>query len=196
MHVLEGLLSAFAAVDWQTTANVATAIAVVVGLATLVWEVRQTRRAQKFTVFLRFVDAYESLQEQRQANWRRLKDAVRASPTITAEIGDKTSSLDYLTHRVTQAEPLFAIEHGVLEYEIRSLNLLNELCRYAADDPHKMLLMKTLLASELSYYQNRLPDLLYIRTHEAGVRLLSVPRADALQKFSIGDFFQEPLRDP
>lgn len=183
------------ALELPTVANVATALAVIVALVTFVWEIRSARKQQDFTIFLRFVDAYERLQERRRATWVHLKETVRADPKIAQEIGDKASSLDYLKLRVEQQEPLYAIEHGVLENEIQSLNLLNELCRYGADDPQKMLLVKALFASEISYYQNRLSDVLYLREREKAVRLFSMPRADSLKTCQLGDFFQAVPRN-
>lgn len=90
-----------------------------------------------------------------------------------------------------QEEPLYAIEHGLLEDETRSLNLLNELCKYVLKDEQMALVLKVLYSSEISYYQNRHKELLLIRDSEKQLGLFSVPRYSHLQKFRVGDYFED-----
>jgi hypothetical protein len=177
-------------IDWQTVSNIASSLAVLLAVIVFICEIRANRRERDYAVFLRFVDAYEDTVEKRKAQWKKLQEAVQSDPKIQHEIDDRTSSLDYLRLRVEQAEPLYAIEHGQIEYEIRSLNLLNEICRYAARDSQKKALTNALFASEISYYQNRLNDLLFLRQQERGERLFSIPRYAALVKHSVKDAFQ------
>lgn len=125
-----------------------------------------------------------------------MKEVVQSTSNIQHEIGDRTSSLDYLRIRVEQAEPLFAIEHSQIEYEIQSLNLLNEICRYTNRDSQKKALTDALFAREISFYQYRLNDLIYIRQQESGKRLFSIPCYDALVKHSVkGAFQMKPTLD-
>ena len=44
-------------IDWQTVANIATSIAVILALAVFVWEMRNSRREREYQVFFRYVDA-------------------------------------------------------------------------------------------------------------------------------------------
>ena len=177
--------------DWQTIANIATSIALIVAISVFIWEVKSSRRERAFSIFLRLLDCYREILNERRHKWKLIKEKVRAKPKISEEIGDKTSSLDYLLTRARQEEPLYAIEHGLLEDEIRSLNLLNELCKYALKDEQMALVLKVLCSSEISYYQNRYKELLSIRDTEKQLRLFSVPRYSHLQKFRVGDYFED-----
>lgn len=174
-------------------AEVATILAFTIALVSFLWEFRANREERAFSVFLRFIDAYEQLQEDRRQRWNSLKEVVRANPNTQHEIGDRTNSVDYLLLRIEQDEPLYAVEHSLLENEIKSLNLLNELCRYSLKDTQKMLLTKALLADEISFYQNNLQRLLAIRDRESVERLFSIPRYDALIATPVEDFFNPPL---
>ena len=139
--------------DWQTIANMATSVAVIVAVGALIWGIRGVRQEREFQVFFRYVDAYERLETKRLDNWRKLKDAVRSIPGGEGEIGDRTNSIQYLQLRVAQQEPLYAIEHAVLELEIQSLNVLNDLCSYALKDTRKLSLCKALFATDIAFYQ-------------------------------------------
>jgi len=176
-------------IDLQMLANVATSVAVIIALCVFLWQVSTDRKERAFSTFLKLLDYYGGLRNDRRTKWNLLKERVRSDPKISHEIGDKTSSLDYLLLRVKQEEPLYALEHGVLEDEIRSLNLLNQLCRYALKDEQMSLVLKVLYSSEISYYQNRLDDLLLIRDTEKRFRLFSTPRFGYLQKLQVADYF-------
>lgn len=178
-------------IDLQIVANIATSLAVIVAIGVFIWEVKSSRRERAFSVFLRLLHCYDEIITERRHKWKVIKEKVKANPKIFEEIGDKTSSLDYLLTRVQQKELLYAIEHGLLEDEIRSLNLLNELCNYALKDEQKALILKVSYASEISYYQNRYEDLLLIRNREKQVRLFSIPRYAYLQKFQVGDYYDD-----
>lgn len=126
------------------------------------WEVRSNRKERAFSVFLRLVNHYSQLRDERTHKWKLIKERVRSNPKTQKEIGDKTSTLDYLLIRVQQKEPLYAIEDGLIEVEVRSLNLLNGLCKYALKHMQMALILKISYSSEISYYQNRIEDLFLI----------------------------------
>jgi len=176
---------------WQIIAHIATSLALIVAIGVLIWEVKSSQRERAFSIFLRLLDCYHEVMTERKSKWVLIKEKIRVNPKISEEISDKTSSLDYLLIRVRQKEPLYAIEHGLLEHEIKSLNLLNELCKYALKDEQMALVLKVLYSSEISYYQNRHEDLLLIRDSEKQLRLFSVPRYNHLQKFQVGDYFED-----
>lgn len=178
--------------DWQTIANIATTVAVIVAVGALIWQMGSARKDREFQVFLRYVDAYETLKTKRQENWRKLKEAVRSLPGGDEEITDRTNSIQYLQLRVDQEEPLYAIEHGVLEYEIQSLNVLNDLCAYAGKDAKKLSLLKAMFATEIAFYQNFLPRILELRDHENDQRRFSIPRSESLLKCDVGAVFEMP----
>jgi len=176
-------------IDWQIVANIATSLGLILAIVLFIWEARASRKERAFSVFLRLVDYYSKIMAKRRHRWKLIKKTVTSSPKISGEIGDKTSTLDYLLTRVQQTEPLYAVEHGLLEDEIRSLNLLNELCKYAFRDEQMELILKVLYSSEISFYQNRLKDLLSIRDNEKQGRPFSIPRYSHLQKFQVHDYF-------
>jgi hypothetical protein len=181
--------------DWQTAANIASSLAVLVAVLAFMWEVHLSRKERAFSVFLKLVDFYGVVQAQRRNQWKLIKDNVRGNPKTAHEVGDTTISFDYLLTRVKQTEPLYAIEHGLLEDEIRSLNLLDELCRYALKDLQMAIILKTVYASEISFYQNRLKDLLFLRDSQRRVRLFSVLRCNNLQGLQVSDYFEGVSRD-
>jgi hypothetical protein len=187
--MLQNILTLVSQIDWQTTANIGSSIAVLVAVIIFACEMRANRQEREFAVFLRFIDAYNELANERKAYWVELKETIQANPKIKQEIGDRTGSLDYLMLRANQAEPFYAIEYSIIEYEIRSLSLLNEICRYAAKDTQKRVLTNIQFAHEISYYQNKLDSLLFLVNRESKERLFSIPRYSALMKYSAPGFF-------
>lgn len=178
-------------IDWQIISNIASSLAFILAIGLFIWEVRSNRKERAFSIFVRLVDYYSKVVTERKHKWKLIKEKVRLNPKTRKEVGDKTSTLDYLLTRTKQKEPLYAIEHGLLEDEIRSLSLLNELCRYALRDKQMALILKISYSSEISYYQNRLEDLLLIRKREKQLRLFSVPHYSHLLKFTISDYFED-----
>jgi hypothetical protein len=188
--MFHNMLTLLSQIDWQTTANIGSSVAVLIAVSVFAWEIRANRQEREFTIFLRFTDIYIELMNERKAQWSRLKETIGNNPNTKNEISDRTGSLDYLLLRAKQEEPFYAIEHSIIEYEVRSLNLLNEICYYAAKDPKKKILANIQFAHEISFYQNRLDDLLSLVDRERGERLFSVPRYSAVKKYSVKDFFQ------
>jgi len=169
-------------------------LALIVAFVALIWQVLLSRKERAFSVFLRLLDFYGNIMTERREKWKTIKKVVKANPKISEEVGDKTSTLDYLMKRIEQKEPLYPIEHGLLEDEIRSLNLLNELCKYAFKDEEKALILRVSYSSEISYYQNRLKDILLVRDKEKRFVLLSIPRYSHLEKFPVGDYFGSQIK--
>lgn len=177
-------------IDWRTIVNIAPFVTTFIAICVFIWEVKSSRRERTFSIFLRLLVCYREVMTERKNKWILIKQKVRANPKTLEEISNKTSSLHYLSKRVRQKEPLYAVEHGLLEQEIRSLNLLNVLCKYALKDEQMALVLKVLYSSEISYYRNRYKDLLLIRDSQKQLRLFSVPRYSHLQKFQVGDYFE------
>lgn len=176
--------------DVQEVGTIVSSLGVVVAVLALVREISANRHERQFAIFLRLLDAYEGVRGQRRQVWGRLKEVVRSNSTLAHEIGDHTGGIDYLLTRARQEEPLYAVEHELLEMEIRSLNVLNELCRLAKGDELRTALLASLLGSEISFYQNRLADIQNLRSREGKSRLFSIPRHSALSAFSIQDYFE------
>jgi hypothetical protein len=90
----------------------------------------------------------------------------------------------------SDSDPLRAIEHSLIENEIRSVNLLNEICRLSAKDESRKNLVRILLSGEIAFYQRRLEDLRQLRESESKERRFSVMRADMLANYPVGDYFE------
>lgn len=176
-------------IDWQTIANIATSITLIVAIVVFICELISRRRERKFSIFLRLLDCYNQIMTERRHKWKVIKKKIQTNKKTSKEIGDKTSTIDYLLTRVRQKEPLYAIEHGLLEDEIKSLNILNELCEYASKDEQMRLVLNVLYSSEVSYYQNRHKDILLILDREKKLRLFTIPRYEHLCKFKICNYF-------
>lgn len=178
-------------VDWQTIAYIATPLALIVTILMFIVELERNRKERAFGTFLRLLDFYGNIMAERRRVWGIIKEKVSANPKISKEIEDKTGSVDYLLIRVRQEEPFKAIEHGLLENEIRSLNILNELCKIALKHEQMASILKVCYSSEISFYQNRLKDILPILDKERELRIFSIPHYSYLQKLRILDYFQD-----
>ena len=109
------------------------------------YQVYQDKEQSEYTNFIDTLKYYDSLKEERIENWVKVKEVVSPNQKISWEIPDKQDSLTYLKTRVNQDEPLYAIEWAILEKEIKSLNLLNELCRMAIDNEKINVLLNSCL---------------------------------------------------
>ena len=192
--MLQNFLALLSQIDWQTVTYVGSSVAVLLAVVVFIWEVRANRQEREFTIFFRFIDTYSRLMDERKAHWKKIKETIQNNPNTKQEIGDRTNSLDYLLLRAKQSEPFYAIEHSIIEYEIRSLSLLNEICYFATKDHKKRILVNIQFAHEISFYQNRLDDLLFLVNRERGERLFSVPRYSALKKYTVKNF-SRPAED-
>ena len=166
-------------------------ISLLVSIIVLGYQVYQDKEQSEYTNFIDTLKYYDSLREERVENWNKVKEVVTSNPKTAWEIPDKQDSLTYLKIRADQDEPLYTIEHGILEREIKSLNLLNELCRMAKSNKKIDVLLKLVYSSEISYYQNRLQDLLYLYEKEKQYRRFSKPKYEIITTFKISDVFDE-----
>jgi hypothetical protein len=184
------------AIDWGKVANIATSIGLLLAIIALIYQIVLTRKTQEQAVFLKLLDAYETLLSQREDVWPKIKESVRANPKTQREIPDRGSSVDYLLQRIGQPEPMYAVEYHLIELELQSLNILNEICSYSLKDEDKAILTKALYSSEISFYKNNLQNILRIRDHASKDCRLSVPRYDALMQFEVDDFFSNKIQGP
>lgn len=176
-------------IDWQSVSHIATAVAVVLALAVFVWQVKVNKEERKFSLLLKYTGMYEKLVEKTESDWDKIKIAIRNNPSTKHEIPDRCSSLDYLKLRSEQPEQFYAIEDNLLEDEIQSLNILNEICRYVKSDPQNEVFVNAILAREITFYQHRINDILYLKQKEGASRLFSTPRYDALMNHNVESFF-------
>ena len=173
----------------QIIANIATTLGLIIAVVVFIIEIKSSVRERKYQSFLTLLDKYQEIVSERKNNWKTIKEEIRKNPKIADEIHDKQNSLSYLLVRLGQTEPMYAIEHGLLDREIRSLNFLNELCSIALEDKRATQILLLTDSHEISYYQNRLEDLIKLYKSQRTVRLFPKPRYDWLSKFNMKDYF-------
>ena len=157
----------------------------------LIKQVYLNKKEVEYSNFVTTLKYYDDIKEDRQDMWKLIKKTVGENQATKDEVNDKQNTLSYLMIRTEQKEPLFAIEHGLLEQEIRSLNLLNELCRIAKKERKTLLLLTH--SSDISYYQKRKDDLLNLYAKEKNNRKFSKPTFDYLDKFDVSDYFDTEI---
>jgi hypothetical protein len=180
--------------DWQTLGTIVAVAGVTIALIALAHEIRVSRDERAFDTFIRFLDAYENQQVRRRAKWKVIKETVRLHDHLAHEVRDTTNSVDYLTLRSRQLEAMYAIEHELLEEEIRSLNIVNQLCRLAIGDENRSALLAALFSGEIAFYQNKLADIHKLRESQKGLRLFSVMRSEWLTQFNLQGYHDQPPR--
>ena len=173
----------------QITANISTTLALVVALVVFIAEIRSSRKTREYESFLTLLENYQQIVEERKNQWRKIKKALKNNTKVSNEIHDKQNSLSYLLIRLGQSEPMYAIEHGLLDRELRSLNFLDKLCELALKNCRAFEILLLTDAHEISYYQNRLKDLLKLYESQRSIRLFPKPRYNSLDKTDISGFF-------
>ena len=178
-------------VNWEILANKATVFALILALFALLKELKSNREERDFNTFLKLLEYYDRIMKERQERWTRVREKIKANPKNAHEVGDRTSSLDYLITRKKQKEPLYNIEHSMLGGEIESLNLLNALCKKALRAKNKELILKINYSDEIVWYQLHLEQLLDLRESEIDIIRLPIPHYTYLQKFKADDYMQK-----
>ena len=173
----------------QITANMSTSLAVVVALVVFIVEIRRHRKAREYESFLALLGNYQQIVEERKNQWKKIKEALKGNPKVSSEIHDKQNSLSYLLIRLGQFEPMYAIEHGLLDRELRSLNFLDKLCELALKNDRSFEILLLTDAHEIFYYQKRLKDLLRLYESQKSIRFFPKPRYNRLIKTDTNDFF-------
>ena len=177
--------------DWQTFGTIVTVIGVTIALIALAHEIRVRRDERAFDTFIRFLDAYEAQQVRRRAKWQVIKETVRLHDHLALEVRDTTNSVDYLALRNRQLEAMYAIEHELLEEEIRSVNIVNQLCRLAIGDENRSSLLASLFSGEIAYYQNKLSNIHNLRDDQRRFRPFSVMRSEWLTQFDLQGYYDQ-----
>jgi len=178
-------------IDWSRAANIATTLGLILTIVVLIYEITENRKTTEFAIFLRYQETYIKISEKRISTWNKIKEAILSNPKTEHEISDKSSSFDYLNIRIKQQEPLFAIEHQLIDEEIRTLNILNEICKYALRDRAKLDMIKILYSQDISFYQNSINDLNGFRKLCSKERLMPKPTYTSIKKIKINDYFEK-----
>jgi len=174
----------------QDIANISTSVALIIAIVALIVEIRSGRKARAYESFLALLENYQQIVEERKEKWRKIRDALKDNLKHSHEVHDKQNSLDYLLIRQQQSEPMYAIEHGLLDNELRSLNFLDKLCELALSNSRAFEILLLTDSHEISYYQNRLKDLLKLYESQRNARLFPKPRHSSLVKIDLKDHFE------
>lgn len=173
----------------QILANIATTLGLIVAIVIFIIETKSSLKERKYQSFLTILNNYQTIVSERKNYWKIVKEEIRKNPKTAHEIHDKQNSLSYLLIRMNQKEPMYAIEHGILDRELRSLNFLDELCKTAIDDQRLTEILLLTDSHEISYYQNRLQDLIKLYESQCKMRLFPKPRYRWLSKIDVSDYF-------
>jgi len=173
----------------QTIANISTTLALIVALIVVIVEIRSSRSAREYQSFLTLLENYQRIVGERKDQWKKIKEVVKENPKIACEIPDKQNSLSYLLIRQEQTEPMYAIEHGLIDRELKSLNFLDKLCEIAIKNDSALQVLLLTDADEISYYKTRLKDLLKLYETQKEERLFPKPRYNSLNKCNISGYF-------
>ena len=84
---------------------------------------------------------------------------------------------------------MYAIEHTLLDRELRSLNFLDKLCEKSQKNDRALQVLLLTDAHEISYYQNRLKDLLDLYESQKEIRSFPKPRFKSLIECDISNYF-------
>jgi len=173
----------------QNIANIATTLGLIVTLIVFIVEFRNNRKEREYQSFLTLLGNYQRTVDARKDQWKKVKKSVRDNPKIAHEIDDKQNSISYLILRMEQTEPMYAIEHNILDREIRSLNFLDKLCEIALENDRALQVLLLTDAHEISYYQNRLEDILRLYESQNKLRLFPKPSHNSLKKCDVSKVF-------
>ena len=150
----------------------------------------QDKQETKYSTFIETVEYYDKIVNERSEIWTKIKENVRQNPNTAWEVDEKHNTLTYLIIRNQQEEPLYAIEHKLLELEIRSLNLLNQLCELADEKSMMEDLLKVTYSSEIAYYQTKEEDLTKLYEDEKEIYRHSTPSYDTLKRFNVSEYIE------
>lgn len=170
---------------FQTFANILTSIGVILAIIVFFMEVKRNRKERSLSIFLKLLDIFKEILTEKSQIW----DKIKSSSTMGV-INDKTIPLDYILTRIKQPQPLQANELGWIELEIRSLNLMNVLCKYAIEDEQITEILKNYHSYTISYYQHKLCIILEIRESQKHLLLFSIPRYEYLKKIKVSEYVQ------
>jgi len=173
----------------QIIANISTTLALIVALIVFITQVRSDRAEREYRSFLMLLENYRRVVEERRKHWKTIREALKENRKVSHEVHEKQNSLSYLLIRINQEEPLYAVEHSLLEREISSLNFLDTLCEIALNNERALKVLILTDSPEISYYQNRLKDLLRIYESQKNIRMFPKPRYVFMQKMNVSDHF-------
>lgn len=172
-------------------ANIATSIGIIVAVFGLAYQFFQFRQSSEFESFAVLLHEYRRIVDERRGRWNLIRAELQKNPKTAHEVHDRQNTLDYLALRSMQSEPFVPVEHELLEREVVSLNLLDELCRLAVKNERCRLLLVLTEASEISYYQSHKDQLLQIVERERRERKFPKPHFEAIGKICVHSWFDE-----
>ena len=136
----------------ETITNIIGSFGVLIALIVLIIEILKNTESKQFESFTNLLSIYDGIVEKRRDRYKTIKEVVSKNPKTADEMHDKQNSLSYLILRLEQKEAFYAIEHELLDLEIRSLCYLNELCRMARRNRRSKRILFLKESNELTYY--------------------------------------------
>jgi len=170
--------------NWQAITYFALICSAFAAIATLIWKIKSDRKQLRFTVFIRFLNYANKVNNEQEKEWINMKRAKLTLQEVAKRIRDRDRFLDYLKRELEKKEPFVLQDYIMLEREIRLLNLLNEMCKFALEDSQIESILKSLYSNKISYYLRYLEFLLHVTEKEKNNYQFPVLEYLCLQKLS------------
>ena len=177
----------------QILANIATFIAMIVMINQLIIERKIFNENRITDHFYKLLEQYNKIYEKRKDIFLKIKEVVINDPKTKHEIDDKSSSISYLLIRLSQNEPFFSIEHSLLQHEILSMILLNQLCKICIETKNEILFFSLVLkeSSEISFYKSNIKNIVNLYNSQNKILRLYKPRIKYLIEIDVEKYFDQ-----
>ena len=161
----------------------ASSIAAIIALIALCHEIRNNTKERSLSIFLQLRTFYVKIGEEQMQKW----DYIRKNSNLV-EIHDKSTLFNYLLSRKDQSVPLTPFELSCAVDYIRSMNFLNELCKYAIKDNEIESILKESLSFDLFFFQKNLDLILILRNNLMMTVFLPIPHYEYLKKIDLSGY--------
>ena len=148
----------------------------------------QDKKEMHYSTFIKTLEYEDSIREKGKEKWLEKKDELLRNPENRIEDINEVDALGYLLLKLEKDESMDITDFRLFEIEIRSLNLLNELCRIAKEDKRMEKLLKLTYSSNIAYCQQEIDNLLKIYESVRKIAIFSKPQYEHLQEFEVVDF--------
>jgi hypothetical protein len=161
----------------------ASSIAAIIALIALCHEIRNNNKERRLSIFLQLRAFYVRIGEEQMQKW----DYLKKNSTFM-EINDKSTLFNYLLTRQDQSVPLTPFELSCAVDYIRSMNFLNELCKYAIKDKEIESILKESLSFDLFFFQKNLDSILIFRNKLTTTVFFPIPHYEYLKKIDLSGY--------
>jgi len=175
------------AINWQTVTYLAVLSSAIAAIIALIWKIKSDRRQLRFTIFVKLLDFSDKLDNELTSEWLNMKRSKLRDPETLPEVSlrvrDRDNFLDYLCREVSSRGHLVLEDWIMLEREIKLLNVLNELCRYALGDSQVASILRARFLDKISCYRKYLEFVLQVVEKEKGNYPFPTPQYEHLSLF-------------